>query len=104
MDQSSSSEQKGLSALMGPLIILLLIGGGIFLVVSGKGMEIATDPKKLALAILGVVGVYLILAMIFKWRPFKKSEKFLKNNILQKPYMLYNPSLSAEKVENYNIW
>lgn len=101
----TSSEQKGLSGLMGPLILLLLIGGGIFLFVTNKGINIAQDPKKLIMVIGSVIIIYLLLAYWRKWTPFKKeSEKFLENNILQKPYMLYNPSLTSEKTANFNIW
>lgn len=100
----TSSEQKGLSGLMGPLILLLLIGGGIFLFVTNKGINIAQDPKKLIMMIGSVIIIYLLLAYWRKWTPFKKKEKFLENNILQKPYMLYNPSLTSEKTANFNIW
>lgn len=100
----TSSEQKGLSGLMGPLILLLLIGGGIFLFVTNKGINIAQDPKKLIMVIGSVIIIYLLLAYWRKWTPFKKKEKFLENNILQKPYMLYNPSLTSEKTANFNIW
>lgn len=100
----TSSKQKGLSGLMGPLILLLLIGGAIFLFVTNKGINIVQDPKKLIMVIGSVIIIYLLLAYWRKWTPFKNKEKFLENNILQKPYMLYNPSLTSEKTVNFNIW
>lgn len=107
IEQASTSEQKGLSALMGPLLLLAGIALIGFLVISGKAGNIVQDPKKVVMLIAGLAIAYLALAAVFKWTPFHKSdkskEKFLMNNILQKPYVKYNKGLNAYNTVNYDI-
>ncbi len=104
IDQKQTSEQTGLSGLLLPLLILL--GGGvfIFLMVSGKGMEIVQNPKKVAMIAGSVFLIYFIMAFSFGWTPFKKSEKFLSlKNILVKPYDKYDPNMTANNENTYQI-
>ncbi len=71
LDQKLSSEQKGATA----ILIVLIIAMMIVALFGGKAVDIATNPKKLIPAIIGIFILYLVLAFFFKWWPFKKKKK-----------------------------
>ncbi len=106
IDQSTVSEQTGLSSLMGPLIIILLLVGGGFLLVSGKGMELIQNPKKLLIVCGVIIVLYLGLSYMFGWTPFKKSEGYNLSlgNIVVKPYKKYNESLNAVQETSFGAF
>lgn len=78
-DQTLSKTEKGVDSVVGALAIImvaLLIGFIIFVTVFAKN---ASNPKFIyAMIVLGLVsiGVYFLLAWIFKWLPFKPSRQY----------------------------
>lgn len=105
MDQSTISEQTGISALFGPLLLILLIGGGAFLLFSGKGMQLLANPKKLLIFTGCVIVLYMAFAYKYSWSPFTKKEGYLSlKNILVKPFNKYNSTLDSINEISYGAF